>query len=476
MANQEGFATANPDTLLHEPNYRTYVLQLSEEMEEEELTALRRKALDIGLTIKDDSEESKERLEITSGSSDSSTPTPSTLMSPSQVTIPSSVSFSTQRLPSSAHSVSSMATSLATCNEAKTHQKLPIFSPVPSRHSFDASYYQDHRFTSGFRQSILSRFPYFKKRSFVPNALPSRSPSPPSASQIFRQDYTVEARIEVAPSPESPSPIHLEIPKPEEPIDMESVARSLSCSILTTLRDIHESQKRRHLEFQSKIINSIKTKHDVLIEGKRKQNQENEAALESRATKNTAKAARIEERDLVAELSLVAELQREKQSLQTSIRHMEAYFNTPPPSLSSDKNDFYASLQPREYTDQKRSRLFQSYHELATLDALHQSKIKVLRDRQARAFQESLQDMELESIELSRKNREALNDLEKRKQEETEVVLAWLDGKKQGLIYRWALVEGIARKQLEDETGLTYGPLPTISFSEGEYDGLTLEN
>ncbi|EFE33920.1 uncharacterized protein ARB_07384 [Trichophyton benhamiae CBS 112371] len=473
MANQEGFSTANSDTLLHEPNYRTYVLQLSEKKEEEELTALRQKALDIGLTIKDDSEESKGRLEIASESYDSSTPTPSTLMSPSQVTIPSSVSSSTQRLPSGAHSVSSMATCPTTCNEGKTHQKLPVVSPAPSRHSFDASYYQDHRFTSGFRQSILSRFPYFKKRLSVPNALPSGSSSPLIPSQIFRQDYTVEARIEVAPSSESPSPVHLEIPKLEEPIDMESVARSLSCSILTTLRDIHESQKRRHLEFQRKIINSIKTKHDALIEVRRKQNQENEAALESR---NTAKAARIEERDLVAELSLVAELQREKQSLQTSIRHMEAYFNTPPPSLSSDKNDFYASLQPREYTDQKRNRLFQSYHELATLDALHQSKIKVLRDRQARAFQESLQDMELDSIELARKNSEALSDLEKRKQEETEVVLAWLDGKKQGLIYRWALEEGIARRQLEDETRLTYGPLPAISFSEGEYDGLTLEN
>ncbi|OAL65659.1 hypothetical protein A7C99_2757 [Trichophyton rubrum] len=469
MAKQEGFPTANPDTLLHEPNYRIYVLQLLEKMEEEQLTALRRKALDIGLTIKHDSEKSNGRLEIASEPSESSTPTPSTLMSPSQVTIPSSVSSSTQRLPS-AHSVSSLATCPTTCNEGKTHQKLPIFSPAPSRHSFDTSYCQDHRFTSGFRQSILSRFPYFKKRLSVPSALPSKSPSPPSTSQIFRQDYTVEATIEVSPSSESPSPVQLEIPKLEEPIDMDSVARSLSCSILTTLRDIHESQKRRHLEFQSKLINSIETKHDALIEGKRKENQENEAALESRAS------PRIEERDLVAELSLVAELQREKQSLQTSIRHMEAYFNTPPPSLSTDKNDFYANLQPREFTDQKRSRLLQSYHELATLDALHQSKIRVLRDSQARAFQESLQDMELDSIEFARKNREALSDLEKRKQEETEAVLAWLDGKKQGLIYRWALEEGIARRQLEDETRLTYGPLPTISFSEGEYDDLTLEN
>ena len=143
MAKQEGFPTANPDTLLHEPNYRIYVLQLLEKMEEEQLTALRRKALDIGLTIKHDSEKSNGRLEIASEPSESSTPTPSTLMSPSQVTIPSSVSSSTQRLPS-AHSVSSLATCPTTCNEGKTHQKLPIFSPAPSRHSFDTSYCQEH--------------------------------------------------------------------------------------------------------------------------------------------------------------------------------------------------------------------------------------------------------------------------------------------------------------------------------------------
>ncbi|EFR02452.1 hypothetical protein MGYG_05446 [Nannizzia gypsea CBS 118893] len=485
MANQEGFPTAHPDTLPYESSYREYVLRLSkEEVEVEELEILRQQALDLGLSIKGDSVKPNGRLEPTSETCSSSTTTSSTLVSPSQVTIPSSVSSSTQRVPSSAHSVSSMATCPPTCKEGEKHQKLSIFSPAPTRHSFDASYFQDHRFTTGFRQSIISRFPLFKKRLSVPDAVLSKPPPPPSALHIFPQDYTVEARVESAASSEAPSPAQLEIPETEELIDMDSVARSLSCSILITLREIHEGQKKRHLQFKEQNMMPLLKRSGGRITKTKRHLSPRQAIPKKRSffnveelhtnesVKNAVRAARIEERDLVAEISLVAELQHEKKSLQTSIRHMEAYFSTPPPSLSSDKNDFYANLQPREFTNQKRRRLFQSYHELATLDALHRSKIKVLRDRQARAFEESWQAMELDSIELAKKNREILENLERQKQNETVAVLAWLDGKKRELIYRWELEERIARKRLEEETGLTYGPLPTISFNEGEYDGL----
>ncbi|KAM5476921.1 hypothetical protein MauCBS54593_000192 [Microsporum audouinii] len=467
MSSKEGVPADESDTLLYGSSYSAYVLQLAEDgLDEEELAALRQHAIDLGLSIKDYCEESKKSLEAVSETSTETTLTPTTAMSASQITTPSSVSSSAQRMSSSAHSISSLATCPPAYNkDGETRHKLLLFRAAPSRHSFDASYYQDHRVTTGFRQSIISKFPYFKKRSSVPAALPSKSRQSLNTSQIFQSDYNVETRIDAAPSSEAPSPAHLETPDPEEPIDMDSVARSLSCSILTTLREMHENQKRRHLEFKKEVLNSIQTKHDKLIEEKRKQNEEGEYALE-------AQAIRIEERDLVAEISLAAELRREKQALQTSIRHMEAYFNTPPPSLPFDKNGFYANLQPREFTDQKRSRLSQSYHELNTLDALHESKIKVLRDRQARNFQETLRAMELESLELAKKNKEVLDDLENRRRDETMAVVTWLDERKRKLIYRWALEEGIARRRLEDETKQTYGPLPRISFNEDEYDGL----
>ncbi|KAF3482262.1 uncharacterized protein GIQ15_05021 [Arthroderma uncinatum] len=393
-------STDEPDALIDESSYREYVLQLAEdrleEKEEEELERLRQNALDLGLPIKDN----RESYEAVSEGFTASTSTSTTAMSASQVTIPSSMSSTSARVSSCAPSVSSLATCPAIYNGPDARYKFSIFNYPPSRHSFDASYYQDHRFSPGFRQSIFSKFSYFKKRSSMSSALPSKSQSTINTSQTFPNEYLPEAREEITPSPEVPI-----TPRQE----------------------------------------------------------------------NAAKAARLEERDLVAEISLVAELQREKQALQTSIRHMEAYFNTPPPSLSSSKNDFYKNLQPRELTDQKRNRLYQSYHELNTLDALHESKIKVLRDKQTRNFQERLRNMELDAVTFAKMNESALHALEKRRRDEISDAIAWLDCRKRRLIYKWSLEEGIARKQLEIETKQTYGPLPAISFDESDYDNYTTD-
>ncbi|KAK2836935.1 hypothetical protein FQN49_006576 [Arthroderma sp. PD_2] len=467
MTSKEGRSMDEPNILIDESKYRGYVLQLAgDTLEEEELEILRQNALDLGLSIEDNREGPKGQ-EVATAESTASKSTSTTTTSASQLNIPSSISSLSPRGSSSAHSVTSFATFPATYNNADASHRLSVFDAFPSRHSFDASYCQDQRLKSGFRQSIFSRFPYFRKRSSVPTTPPPRYQCTPNASQVFQKDYSPEVRADVTPSSQVSPPTHQEMADVGEPIDMESVARSLTCSILTTLREMHQGQKQRHLAFKKELLGSIKAKHDALIEERRKQNVEREAALE---TQNTTKSARLEEIDLVAEISLVAELQREKQILQTSIRHMEAYFNTPPPSLSSNKDDLYTNLQPRELTDQKRSRLYQSYHELNTLDALHESKIKVLRDKQARNFQETLRTMELDAKNLARLNESALRALEKCRQDETTAAIAWLDGREQKLIYKWALEEGISRKQLEVETKQTYGPLPTISFDESDND------
>src|SRR5690606_16524959 len=98
---------------------------------------------------------------------------------------------------------------------------------------------------------------------------------------------------------------------------------------------------------------------------------------------NQKDAVRLEERHLSAELSLLEDFEREKQSCHTRIRHMEAYCTTPTPPATpqSDRSQSVENLPVRKITKQQKDRLSQGYYERESMDSLHESRIKVLRDK-----------------------------------------------------------------------------------------------
>jgi hypothetical protein len=172
--------------------------------------------------------------------------------------------------------------------------------------------------------------------------------------------------------------------------------------------------------------------------------------------------ARLEENQLSAELSLIEEFKRERTALESCVRHMEAYFQTP---AIVDMNA-ESTLAQRQYTHEQRDRLRQKYHELDSMGTLHQSKIKVLRDRQAKRLEESLQGMERDRADLAARNAQSYRDLEYRLQEERLAITGWLEARQSRLTTRWILEEAVLRKKLQLETNLSYGPLPLLAFEE----------
>ena len=182
---------------------------------------------------------------------------------------------------------------------------------------------------------------------------------------------------------------------------------------------------------------------------------------------NAERAARAEERQLSAELSLLEDFRREKLALQSGIHHMEAYFNTPTPtgtSAEDSPNDSDSVLSQRQYTQQHRDRLQQKYHERNSIDTLHESKIKVLRDKQAKQSEEAARKMEREAADLAQSNGQRYRELEKLCRDEEAATMEWLEGKEKRLVARWTLEEAVLRKKLELESGVTYGPLPPLVF------------
>lgn len=183
----------------------------------------------------------------------------------------------------------------------------------------------------------------------------------------------------------------------------------------------------------------------------------------------------MEERQLAVEMEQQREFDRAKQNSRTRIKHMEGYFRnaSPPPSpapaaqRSSESFSGSESNTPpaRRFTRQQKEQLEQQYHDHESMDELHKSRIKVLRDRQELRLRGAIARMERELNDMCVQHAKNVTALQAEQRiEETSMIQA-LDNKKIELRHRWAVEEAILRKQLEIRNGHPYGPLPPISFS-----------
>lgn len=168
------------------------------------------------------------------------------------------------------------------------------------------------------------------------------------------------------------------------------------------------------------------------------------------------------------------EFERAKMNSRTRIKHMEGFFRnaSPPPSPGmsaqrrSDSFSGSESATPaRRFTQQQKEQLEQQYHHHESMDALHEARIKVLRDRQEKKLQENIARMERELAEMRGKHAKEITSLQAEHRREETVLIQALDNKKTELRHRWHLEEAILRRQLEVRNGHVYGPLPPISFS-----------
>lgn len=150
---------------------------------------------------------------------------------------------------------------------------------------------------------------------------------------------------------------------------------------------------------------------------------------------------------------------------------MEAYCTnmpTPPATPQSDGSQSSEFLPVRRITKKQKDRLSQGYYERESMDSLHESRIKVLRDKQERQHQNALRRMERELDQLVKSNEQDRQALEKQCQTQHQETVTALEAKRDRLKWRWSVEQMIARKKLELKMGDTYGPLPEISFPKLE--------
>lgn len=165
------------------------------------------------------------------------------------------------------------------------------------------------------------------------------------------------------------------------------------------------------------------------------------------------------------------DFERAKQNSRTRIKHMEGYFRnaSPPPSPADRSSDSVmsgseGSAPARRVTRQQLEQLEQQYHAHESMDALQESRIKVLRERQEKRLAEAIARMERELDDLCDQHSKQIAALQAEHRREESSLIDELQVKKTDLRQRWNLEEAILRKRLEEKHGQVYGPLPLISF------------
>lgn len=193
------------------------------------------------------------------------------------------------------------------------------------------------------------------------------------------------------------------------------------------------------------------------------------------AFQNEKAVEELEARQLEDELKQMKEQQAEKRAIQTRLRHMEAYCQTPSPPTSPLQLAFHRgsvdsniTIPERHVTQQHYENLAQAYHSRDNMDDLHASKINVLRGKQKRALQTFMlkKDRLIESMQKDHQKELDSIDFDFSKQEAE--IRQEFESKRTKLESRWKLQALIERTRMERSTGLKYACLPDLIAVESQ--------
>ncbi|MCJ1473493.1 hypothetical protein MMC13_002144 [Lambiella insularis] len=229
-------------------------------------------------------------------------------------------------------------------------------------------------------------------------------------------------------------------------------ARSERNARLQRLRVHQLEEQGRFLRFedeQSRLVQSKKT------ESRRSIMSRFQTKQQSLWERHAEVMADLELRHLTAELDLTRALQSERKACETRLRHMDAYCNS--------RTD---GMPRRKVTEDDYRKLVQQHHIRSGMDRLHESRINVLREKQAKQLEriQAKQEAELKAA-TEEMNMELKKHDSQFHGEEIDLQQDFWDRKKR-ILARWALAEAIERRKLEYETGQHFAPLPPISWSD----------
>ncbi|ROT34772.1 hypothetical protein SODALDRAFT_285938 [Sodiomyces alkalinus F11] len=230
-------------------------------------------------------------------------------------------------------------------------------------------------------------------------------------------------------------------------------------------RDL-EDQRRRFRTFVDQKKAGMRQRH---AEGRRKVTAKYAEQAEKMRERHAKTAAQLEERQIEAEMEMRATLEQEEKTILIRLKHMEAYCDGLGRSPES-------GLPPRVVTERDLRELGQQYNLRDGMARLHESKINVLREKQARRMGDLLarQDEGLEKLEADR-DRE-LDDLAGAAALEEDELARVFRQRELEAQRLWQVIFDILRRELEQKDGVRYGSLdaPAAWLESDEADASSL--
>lgn len=213
------------------------------------------------------------------------------------------------------------------------------------------------------------------------------------------------------------------------------------------MRDEMGEQSQRFLDFVSKRKWLMEARHS----GKKQATVERFAdQVEKMQERHAKTATHLEERQVEAEMELRETLKQSEKSVKIRLKHMEAYCD------GLGRHPDRQGLPPRTVTERDLRELGQQYNLRDDLERLHQAKINVLRDRQAKRMEElqGRQDQEMEKL-LEKRGKEMESLAGEFAQEEDMLANAFAHRKGE-MLQRWELKFEVLRRELEARDGVSY--------------------
>lgn len=244
---------------------------------------------------------------------------------------------------------------------------------------------------------------------------------------------------------------------------LEAEERSKGNESFQALQQTQKDEMRRFIDFESSTRQSVRTRQQeqkgTLIEKHLDQ-------AEKMKERHTKTAAHLEDRQVAAEMELRSSLEQSERSVRIRLKHMEAYCDGLGRNPSSD-------MPQRAVTERDLRELGQQYNLRDSLERLHQSKINVMRDRQAKRMEELLERQEQELAKHNAKRQEELEDQAAQFAHEMDAVVGLFNSRRSRLQKRWELSMEVLCKELEEKESVKYARLSTPEWPQEQSEEQT---
>ncbi|KAK0387918.1 hypothetical protein NLU13_4163 [Sarocladium strictum] len=232
---------------------------------------------------------------------------------------------------------------------------------------------------------------------------------------------------------------------------LEAEARSKAHPEVCALQKAQLEELARFEAFSKRVKEESLQRHSELKKLLQDKHTDQEEKMKERHTKT---ANHLEDRQIAAEMELRSTLEASERSVRIRLKHMEAYCD------GLGRTGETSKMPARTVTERDLRELGQQYNLRDGMERLHQSKINVMRDRQAKRMEELLERHEAEISKLEEQKREDLEDLAARFAHEHDALASVLKERQLKLEQRWEIAMEVLCKELQKQDGQFYAVLP----------------